>query len=145
MEEESPARGDSSALVSQNGQHEQDVQEISTKEPHHQLPEELFPGGTLGITVLYTPPKLKPLVDIVLIHGLSGHSYTTWLDKRSGTFWPFDLLRKDVPNARIMTFGYDVDPANFVTAQGDLRDHAQTLLCELARERKVDPVRTTPS
>lgn len=100
----------------------------------------------MGINVLYAPPEPSvPLVDIVLVHGLKGHSYTTWLDTPSGTYWPFHLLQHDIPNARIMTFGYDADPVGiFVSGQNDIRDHAHTLLGDLARERKADPVRISP-
>jgi hypothetical protein len=123
----------------------QDKRNQSTKVPTHgQLLEELFPGGrTLGINILYSPPSaLKPVADIVIIHGLKGHSFTTWLETRSGTYWPAHLLPQDVPNARIMTFGYDADPLGMlVSGQNDIRDHAHTLLGDLARERKGDPVR----
>jgi hypothetical protein len=39
-----------------------------------------------------------------------------------------------VPNARIMTFGYDADVAKFMSpvGQGDLRDHSLTLIEDLA-------------
>lgn len=52
------------------------------------------------------------------------------------TFWPQDLLPKDCPNARIMTWGYDTvvtkgyAPAN----QNDIFSHAKNLLCVLKRE-----------
>lgn len=151
-EKDSPSaasRNDPATLITESGQTinegiEQDESSSrNVKESSHgQIFDELFPGGgTLGINVLYAP-RSKPLVDIVLIHGLKGHSYTTWLDTRSGTYWPVHLLQRDVPNARIMTFGYDADPMGvLVSGQNDIRDHAHTLLGDLARERKSDPVR----
>lgn len=146
-EKEIVSRSDSAPLIIQNEQDgtrgvRQDEPSQSTKES--QLFEDLFNGKeTLGINVLSPPSRRsRPLVDIVLVHGLKGHSYTTWLDPHSGTYWPVHLLQHDVPNARIMTFGYDADPAGvLVSGQNDIRDHAHTLLGELARERKTDPVR----
>ncbi|KAK0616141.1 hypothetical protein B0T14DRAFT_458356 [Immersiella caudata] len=35
----------------------------------------------LGIRVVYTPPKSRPAVDIVLVHGLQGHAIKTWTAK----------------------------------------------------------------
>lgn len=108
---------------------------------HKELSEELFPSGDkIGIKVLYSPEK--PVIDLVFIHGLNGDSYNTWLDSRSGTYWPVHLLQKDVPNARIMTFGYSADPVKRpgCVGQNDLRDHAYTLLGDLSLARKADPV-----
>jgi hypothetical protein len=115
---------------------------------HRKTFEELFPSGdTLGLRVLYTPTDTSnTLVDIVFVHGLTGNSYNTWLEANSGTYWPVHLLRQSVPNARIMAFGYDADVAKFLgpVSQNNLRDHASTLLGDLARiRRKTDSVRTS--
>jgi hypothetical protein len=50
------------------------------------------------------------LVDIVAIHGLNGHYVNTWttaLEDGSQVNWLRDLLPKEVPNARIMSFSYN--------------------------------------
>ncbi len=118
----------------------------TTAEPtHRETFEGLFPSGdTLGLRVLYTPTDTSnTLVDIVFVHGLTGNSYNTWLEANSGTYWPIHLLRHSVPNARIMAFGYDADVARFLgpVSQNSLRDHASTLLGDLARiRRKTDSV-----
>ncbi|GKU08032.1 unnamed protein product [Fusarium langsethiae] len=49
----------------------------------------------------------KYLVDIVAIHGLGGHPYKTWTEKADRHLWLRDSLPIHVPEARIMTFGYD--------------------------------------
>lgn len=69
---------------------------------------------SLGIEVLHDPGGT--VVDIVFIHGLTGNAYTTWLDKATGVHWPRDLLPKDVPYTRIMTFEYDADVVNLRTS-----------------------------
>lgn len=67
-------------------------------------------GETHGLRVLYQPPDVsKTLVDIVFVHGLTGDSYNTWLEKETQTYWPKDILSVDVPDARILAFGYDAD------------------------------------
>jgi hypothetical protein len=50
------------------------------------------------------------LVDIIAIHGLNGHYRKTWTAvSESGTEcnWLQDLLPKQIPNARIMSYGYN--------------------------------------
>ena len=50
---------------------------------------------------------------IVMVHGLQGHPHRTWT-AGNGIMWPRDLLPVDVPNARVMTYGYhsiDQSPA----------------------------------
>ncbi|MCJ1344209.1 hypothetical protein MMC31_002412 [Peltigera leucophlebia] len=101
---------------------------------------EMFPnGGTIGLRVLHTPTNTpNNLVDIIFVHGLTGNSYNTWLDEKSKTYWPVHLLRHSLPNARIMTFGYNADVAKLIgpVGQNSLRDHALTLLGDLARIRR---------
>ncbi|KAH8769122.1 hypothetical protein F5883DRAFT_714206 [Diaporthe sp. PMI_573] len=71
-------------------------------------------------------------LDIVLVHGLNGDSYTTWTEDT--VFWPHDLLPNVLPKARIMTFGYNANL--FVeTGCGDIHDFAETLISEVLMER----------
>lgn len=52
--------------------------------------------------------------------------------------WPRDLLPKDLPNIRILTYGYNADVAKAFAAtnQNGLFDHAKNLLESLERNRK---------
>ena len=53
-------------------------------------------------------------------------------------FWPFDLLREDCPNARIITWGYDSVITRFFDGavnQGSIFTHAKDLLFALSRAR----------
>ncbi|CAH0042190.1 unnamed protein product [Clonostachys rhizophaga] len=38
-----------------------------------------------GISVVYEPPGRVPIVDVVIVHGLHGHPYKSWLKKPSST------------------------------------------------------------
>ena len=59
--------------------------------------------------------------------------------------WPQSLLSTDVPNARIMTFGYDADVTKLDSSQvtnGTMESHAADLCVALARRRAdTDSVR----
>lgn len=114
-----------------------DLHAATTSQPS--LRERLFPNGrTYGLRVLHDP--VEPLVDLIFVHGLTGDSYSTWLEAKSGIYWPVHLLSKDVPDARIMTFGYDADVTKFLgpVSQNNLRDHASALLGDLAAVRPED-------
>ena len=63
------------------------------------------------------------------------------IKKRSSeVFWPADLLPRDCPNARILTFGYDSAVANFfgdAVSQNNVSAHAKDMLFALTRHRKI--------
>ncbi|KAI3327357.1 hypothetical protein HD806DRAFT_531930 [Xylariaceae sp. AK1471] len=65
--------------------------------------------------VLFQPESGKAEVDIIFVHGLGGDRIETWTwrDKAEKTYWPKDLLPKDCPTARILSFGYNADFAKF--------------------------------
>lgn len=99
----------------------------------------LFPGNKIyGLRVLRTPSK--PEVDIVFLHGLTGRPDKTFLDNKTGIYWPVDILPQDIPNARILSFGYDADVTKFLgpVGQNTLEDHASDLVNDLARVRGND-------
>ncbi|KAK4948028.1 hypothetical protein LTR10_013082 [Elasticomyces elasticus] len=61
-------------------------------------------------------------------------------------FWPHHFLVKDLPNARILTWGYDADVAKAFdfASQSSISQHASQLLSDLANERTTPSQRTRP-
>lgn len=97
--------------------------------------QRLFPGNQVyGLREVHTPPN--PVVDIVLLHGLTGRPDKTFLHKETGIYWPFDLLSKTIPRGRIFTFGYDADVAKLLgpAGQNTIQEHASNLVNDLARK-----------
>ncbi|KAL8837687.1 MAG: hypothetical protein Q9170_002419 [Blastenia crenularia] len=86
-----------------------------------------------GMLELQTPADAT--VDICFVHGLGGGNVSTWkLDK---VYWPLELLTKDIPKARILSFGYDSDvikPGSKVSQNG-LKLHAANLMAALVGGR----------
>lgn len=82
--------------------------------------------------------------DIVFVHGLNGHREKTW--SHSSILWPKDLLPQDLPNARIITWGYNanVAPISGLSSQNSLHGHARNLLLHLERLREEDYERSRP-
>ena len=66
-------------------------------------------------------------VDIVAIHGLNGDAYNTWTHKNSRNLWLRDELPRDLPGARLYTYGY---PSHllFSKSKAQIRDYASKLL-----------------
>lgn len=62
---------------------------------------------------------------LVAIHGLGGHACKTWRDGEK--LWLRDFLPHDVPNARVLTFGYNAGVA-FTQSKSNIRDFATSLL-----------------
>ena len=86
-----------------------------------------------GLIELYRPDD--PVVDICCVHGLEGGSLSTWT--LNELCWPRDLLPTDIPDARILTFGYDASLIKFwgKVSQSSLADHALGWLAALADHR----------
>ncbi|KAF2178451.1 hypothetical protein K469DRAFT_718263 [Zopfia rhizophila CBS 207.26] len=84
---------------------------------------------------------INPIVDIVAVHGLNGHRDKTWTAS-NGVNWLRDLLPQDLPNARIMTWGYDANThsGSRVSCQY-LYDHARSLVADLCLKRQLTKVR----
>jgi len=68
-----------------------------------------------------------------------GKSFSTWTDPKSGLMWLRDFLPKDIPTARISTFGYDAEI--FGRSVLKLGDVANNLLAAIRsiRDEQVFP------
>ena len=88
------------------------------------------------------PETLLISSSIVLIHGLGGDRTGTWTERtadaeRIPCFWPKDLLPIDLPDARIITWGYaaaTIKALNVVSIANPTQ-HAGKLCSELASLR----------
>ena len=75
---------------------------------------------------------------IVAVHGLGGHAMATWTHDSTGKLWLRDFLPHTIPNARIMTFGYDSRVAGSVFEM--MENVATSLLTQLDLSRDSDKV-----
>lgn len=103
-------------------------------------------GQNRGVTLLHQPSvPANAVVDIVFVHGLTGNAYSTWHNEQHALHWPSKLLKDDVPEARIFTFGYDADVASFWggTSQNRLANHAENMVGDLVGEREETVSRVT--
>lgn len=102
-------------------------------------------GQNYGVKVLHDGGN-GACVDIVFVHGLTGNAYNTWLHKETGIYWPSELLGQDIPNSRILSFGYDADVVHILgggsTSNSRLSNHAESLVGKLVRERERSETET---
>ena len=102
-------------------------------------------GRNYGIKVLHDNGN-KACVDLVFVHGLTGNAYNTWLDKETGVHWPSELLGQDIPDSRVLSFGYDADVVSLwgrgPASSSRLSNHAESLVGKLVRERERSDTET---
>jgi LPS sulfotransferase NodH len=70
---------------------------------------------------------------LVAVHGINGHPYHTFTHP-TGAKWVQEYLPKDMPNTRIMTFGYHAQV--FTSSKGLVVDFAEQLLQHLTSVRR---------
>jgi len=106
-------------------------------------------NSSIGVKLVWKGDN--PEVDIVAVHGLKGDVYRTWTAKGTESdekevFWLKDLLPQEVPNARILAYGYDSDPTRmFESASTNMiHHHAATLVSELHFYRRKADERRRP-
>ncbi|CAM1508895.1 Fc.00g026340.m01.CDS01 [Cosmosporella sp. VM-42] len=115
----------------------------AARESATDLPDDI----QLGLTVLH--PKNddddeKVLVDIITIHGLSGHPKKTWTNSKSGHYWPLKSLPHDIPFSRIMTFGYSTNTKLLGNSTAIISDIAKALLSNLINKRRTEKQKARP-
>ncbi|KAM7223601.1 hypothetical protein V8F06_001075 [Rhypophila decipiens] len=100
------------------------------------------PGTPRPVNLLELATPEDAIVDIVFIHGLTGNREKTWRG-RYGTDWTKTLLPKDLPNARMFSWGYDASIWHFFDKKADhrLNDHSKQLCSDLAGVRSKNPDR----
>jgi hypothetical protein len=74
-------------------------------------------------------------LSVIAIHGLGGHPFKTWTEKDRKKLWLRDYLPKDLPTARIYSYGY-ISGVAFTRTESDIGDFATDLLGELKRVRR---------
>ncbi|KAI0971312.1 Alpha/Beta hydrolase protein [Xylaria arbuscula] len=94
-----------------------------------------------GIKVLHEPPNA--IVDLVFVHGITGHRDYTWSANRNSESWPKLMLPSRTPEARILTFGYDASVIGFWRgiSGNSIGDHSNNLLSALSGCRSDDEIR----
>ncbi|KAL8874179.1 MAG: hypothetical protein Q9174_000445 [Haloplaca sp. 1 TL-2023] len=102
-------------------------------------------GQPFGLQELYCPTFERinaDTIDVVAVHGLNGDVQKTWTSEKNNICWLSDpdLLPKYLPNARILSWGYNANVMSTggrATSADKILQHAQTLIAALAADREV--------
>lgn len=100
-----------------------------------------------GLRVVRDPENAD--IDIVAVHGLGGQGFRSWINGDSkGTkskSWLNELLGADMPNARIMTYGYISDGVSYrYIVRNIVYGRALDLAKALAAQRQRDHTNRRP-
>ena len=60
-----------------------------------------------GLTALNTPREEEEVVDCVAVCGLGGHAFGSFKEKGTPYMWLRDSLPNEMPNLRVLLYGYD--------------------------------------
>lgn len=60
-----------------------------------------------GLTALNTPSEKEGVVDCVAVCGLGGHAFGSFKEKGTSYMWLRDSLPIDMPNLRVLLYGYE--------------------------------------
>ncbi|KAI1738194.1 hypothetical protein F4680DRAFT_450273 [Xylaria scruposa] len=97
------------------------------------------------MTTLYDRTDGKTnAVDLIVVSGLSSHPYGSFKSpKNAAENWLRDYLPKDLPNARILVYGYDSDIRNR-KGKESISDFSITFLDAIYSSRKSDQIEQRP-
>lgn len=92
----------------------------------------------LALATVLSPINLNIHHSIIAVHGLNGHAFNTWAMKKTNVMWLRDFLPRQIPEARIMTYGYNSKVSDSI-ANGSFRDFSVALLnsIDLIRTKEV--------
>ena len=60
-----------------------------------------------GLTALNTPSMTENVIECVAVCGLGGHAFGSFKEKGTSHMWLRDSLPKDLPNLRVLLYGYE--------------------------------------
>jgi hypothetical protein len=104
-------------------------------------------AGAHGMYIFVDKPNTESRnVDIVALHGLNGHYSDTWTTTTAEgkrVNWLKELLPDIIPNARIMSFGYN-SSVQFSKSTADISNFAEGLLAELMSWRTSEKEKARP-
>lgn len=72
---------------------------------------------------------------IIAVTGLAGHALGSFRSSKSTAVWLRDWLPKDIPEARIFTYGYDKKLIDS-TMKASIQDYAKSLSSDIALIRQ---------
>ncbi|KND92361.1 Vegetative incompatibility protein HET-E-1 [Tolypocladium ophioglossoides CBS 100239] len=95
-----------------------------------------------GITPLYDA-KSNAHVDVIAVPGLGSHALGSWKSPNGDDVWIRDFLPKDLPNIRVLLYGYDTTLPGSLSKQS-IEDLGDALLEQIIAFRQNDDTSLRP-
>ncbi|KAL7895102.1 hypothetical protein HDV64DRAFT_287730 [Trichoderma sp. TUCIM 5745] len=67
----------------------------------------LFDSHFRGLTPLHSSNDAECTIDLIAVSGLGSHAFGSFKEKKGSHMWLRDSLAHDIPNMRILIYGYD--------------------------------------
>ena len=84
------------------------------------------------------------IFSIIAVTGLSGHAFGSWKQRDKPDMWLRDFLPQSIPNARILTYGYDTRlPGS--RSEASILELSKRFLESIKTTRSGQAVRIVPS
>jgi len=77
---------------------------------------------------------------VIAVTSLAGHAFGSWRSRETLQMWLKDFLPYDIPNIRIMTYGYDSSLVGNSKTESTLLDYEQNFTLEIENARNSVPV-----
>jgi hypothetical protein len=87
------------------GSSESSIAQNRKKDARSNVEHDRFVDFTPAVAVGETGKSITYPVDIVAVNAFTGKTHSTW--ESEGVIWLRDILPKDLPGARIFSYGYD--------------------------------------
>jgi hypothetical protein len=102
-----------------------------------------FDRDFLGFTQLYptTTSGDGIVADIIVVPGLGSHAFGSWVGRKTGKMWLRDFLKEDLPDCRVLLYGYDSKLGNRST--DNILSFGDTFMANLDGIRRDRVVGTT--
>ncbi|KAF8533057.1 hypothetical protein BDD12DRAFT_763168, partial [Trichophaea hybrida] len=72
---------------------------------------------------------------VVAVTGLAGHAFGSWTSDETQQMWLKDFLPQDIPNIRVMVYGYDSNLTGVSTDNTRLMDYRRNFIQQLQNSR----------
>jgi len=72
---------------------------------------------------------------VIAVTGLAGHAFGSWRSRKTHQMWLKDFLAHDVPNIRILSYGYDSSLLGHGKAENRLLDYQRLLIQDIENAR----------
>jgi hypothetical protein len=77
---------------------------------------------------------------VIAVTGLAGHAFGSWRNRETLQMWLKDFLPYDIPNLRVLTYGYDSSLVGTSRTDSSLLDYQRNFIQAIENARRSGQV-----